>query len=48
MHFQYATILNTVFVTFMYGLALPMLFPIAAFTFLNLYVSEKLLLAYYY
>jgi hypothetical protein len=28
----------------MFGLALPMLFPIAAFTFFNLIVGDKLLL----
>ena len=48
MHFKYAAILNTVWVTFMFGLALPMLFPIAAFTFFNNYVVERLLLTYYY
>ena len=48
MHFKYAAILNTVWVTFMFGLALPLLFPIAAFTFFNYYLCEKLLLTYYY
>lgn len=48
MHFKYATILNTVFVTFMYGLALPILFGIAAFTFFNLYVCDKVLITYYF
>ena len=48
MHFKYAAILNTVWVTFMFGLALPMLFPIAAFTFFNYYLCEKFLLTYYY
>lgn len=48
MFYKYSTILNTVFVTFMYGLALPELFPIAAFTFLNLYIVEKILITYYH
>lgn len=48
MHFKYATILNTVFVTFMYGLAMPILWFIAAFTFFNLYVGDKFLLTYYF
>jgi len=48
MHFKYATILNTVFVTFMYGIPLPILYPIAAFTFFNLYIVEKFLVTYYY
>ena len=48
MHFKYAAILNTVWVTFMFGLALPELFPIAAFTFFNYYFCERVLLTYYY
>lgn len=48
MHFKYATLLNTVYVTFLFGVALPVLFPIAAFTFFNMYVVERVLLAYYY
>lgn len=48
MFYKYSTILNTVFVTFMYGLALPILFPIAAFTFLNLYIVERILITYYH
>lgn len=48
MHFKYATAMNTIFTTFMYGLALPVLFPIAALTFINIYVVEKLCVAYWY
>jgi hypothetical protein len=48
MHFKYATILNTVFITFFYGLALPLLYPIAAFTFFNLYVVDRIAVTYYY
>ena len=48
MHFKYAAILTTVFVTLMYGYAIPMLFPIAAFTFLNYYIVDKLLITYFY
>eukprot|EP00351_Strombidinopsis_sp_SopsisLIS2011_P002322 CAMPEP_0116881782 /NCGR_PEP_ID=MMETSP0463-20121206/13840_1 /TAXON_ID=181622 /ORGANISM="Strombidinopsis sp, Strain SopsisLIS2011" /LENGTH=74 /DNA_ID=CAMNT_0004533963 /DNA_START=2417 /DNA_END=2641 /DNA_ORIENTATION=- len=40
--------MTTSFITFMYGLAMPILFPIAAITFLNLYIVEKLLLSYWY
>jgi len=32
----------------MYGLALPELFPIAAFTFFNYYVTDKYLITYFY
>ena len=48
MHFKYAAMLNTIWVTFMFGLALPLLFPIAAFTFINYYFVERILLTYYY
>jgi hypothetical protein len=47
-HYKYASILNTVYVTFMFGLALPILYPIAVFTFFNMFVMEKILVAYYY
>lgn len=47
-HFKYATIMNTIFVTMMYGLALPILFLIAAVTFINLLIMDKLCLTYYF
>jgi hypothetical protein len=40
--------MNTVFITLFYGTALPLLYPVAAFTFLNLYIVEKLAVTYYY
>lgn len=40
--------LNTLFVTMMYGYAIPMLFPIAAFSFINQLIFEKILIIYYY
>ena len=40
--------MSTIFVTFMYGFSIPILFPIAAFTFFNFYITEKFLIAYYY
>jgi hypothetical protein len=40
MHFKYSTVLNTVFVTFMYGFGIPDLFPIAAISFLIIYLLE--------
>jgi hypothetical protein len=48
MHYKYATMMNTVWVTFMYGTALPLLYPVAAITFFNLYVVDKLVVTYYY
>ena len=34
-HFKYSFVLNVVFVTMMYGVGMPILFPIAAFNLLN-------------
>lgn len=48
MHFKYSTMLNVVYVTFMYGLAIPLLFPIALLALLIMYISEKLQLTYFY
>lgn len=48
MHFKYATAMNTIYTCFMYGLALPLMFPIGALTFINIYVVEKLCVAYWY
>lgn len=48
MHFKYSTILNSVFVTFMFGFGIPILFPIAAFTFWIIYVIEKASFYYSY
>ena len=46
-HFKYSGILNVAFVTMMYGVGLPILYPIAAFTYFNLYTLERLLVAYF-
>ena len=48
MHFKYATAMNTILTAFMYALALPLMFPIGALTFINIYVVEKLCVAYWY
>lgn len=48
MHFKYSAILNIVFVTFMYGLALPMLFLYAVLAIAILWFSEELLFYYSY
>jgi hypothetical protein len=47
-HYKYSAILNIAFVTMMYGMGLPVLFPIAALSFFTLYCMEKLLLHYVY
>lgn len=48
MSYQYSAILTTVWVTFMYGTILPILYPLAAFTFFNYYAVDKFLITYYY
>lgn len=48
MHFKYSSILTQVFVSFMYGMCIPMLFPIALFGIFNMYIVERLNMAYYY
>jgi hypothetical protein len=48
MHFKYAAMLNVIFVTFMYGLAVPLLFPIAMIFFAVSWIVERLALAYSY
>jgi len=48
MSYKYSALLNSTAVTFMYGLAVPELFPIAALTFASYYVCEKFLITYYY
>jgi hypothetical protein len=48
MHYKYAALLNIVFVTFMYGLGMPILFPIAILSFIILYLQEKMMLYYGY
>jgi hypothetical protein len=40
-YFKYSSILNTVFVTFMYGYGIPALFPIALIFFIILFIVEK-------
>lgn len=35
-------------ISFMYGMQIPILFPIALFGIFNMYMNERLLLAYYY
>ena len=47
-HFRYANMLNIIFVTMMYGTALPILFPLAMFSFLVLYFQDQFMLFYVY
>jgi hypothetical protein len=47
-HYKYSSILNITFVTFMYGIGVPLLFPIAVFSFFVLYLVEKSMLYWSY
>jgi len=48
MHFKYSSILVQVFVSFLYGMFIPVLFPIALFGIFNIYVVERMTLAWFY
>jgi hypothetical protein len=48
MHFKYSGILNIVYVTLMYGVGLPYLFPAAVYAMVVLYITEKFMLYYSY
>ena len=45
-HFRWADTLNVLFVTFMFGLGMPILFPIAAVNFMGQWAAERIILAY--
>jgi len=45
-HFKYSGILNIMYITMMYGVGMPILFPIAAFNFLNQYLCERIIVAW--
>jgi len=48
MHYKYSSILTIVYITFLYGFGMPILFPIAMLSFLVLYLVEKMMLFYGY
>jgi hypothetical protein len=47
-YYKYPPIMMQVFVSFLYGMFIPILFPIALLGLINLYVVERLCMAYYY
>ena len=47
-HFKYSAILNVTYVTMLYGLGMPILFPIAAVSYFIYYCCERYGLAYIY
>lgn len=48
MHYKYSSVLNIMFITFMYGFGMPVLFPISCLSMLVLYFVEKTMLFYGY
>ena len=40
LHFKYSAIMNSIFISFAYGLIVPILFPITLFSLVNLYITE--------
>jgi len=47
-HFKYSQILNVTFVTMLYGLGMPILFPIAAVSYFVFWLVERYKVAYHY
>jgi len=45
-HFKFSGVLTVVYVTFMYGMGLPLLFPIAAISIFGFWVNERVNIAY--
>jgi hypothetical protein len=48
LHYKYSFVLNVVFVSFMFGAGMPILFPIALCNLVSLYLVEKYYLKSYY
>lgn len=47
-HFKFASVLNVTYVTMMYGLGLPLLFPIALLSYFVFWLVERFMIAYIY
>ena len=45
-HFKYSGMLNIMYITMMYGLGMPVLFPLAAFNYFNQYLCERIIVSY--
>lgn len=45
-HFKYSGILNICYITMMYGVGMPILFPLAALNFMNQYICERTIVAW--
>ena len=47
-HYRYSNVLLSVTMTFLYGGALPILYPIACFNFVFVWIYERILVIFYY
>lgn len=45
-HFKCAGVINIVWVTMLYGVGLPILFPLATFNFFNQYICERITISF--
>lgn len=45
-HFKYSDAIVVVYITMMYGIGMPILFPIAAFTLFNQWLCERVVVAW--
>jgi len=45
-HFKYSGVLNIVYISCLYGIGMPVLFPIAAVNFFNQWVAERVIMAW--
>jgi len=48
MHYKYSSMMNIIFITMMYGVGMPILFPIALATYCVVYCLEKYMMYYVY
>jgi len=46
-HFKYSGLLNIAYITMMYGMGMPVLFPLAVINYWNQYVAERLVVAHH-
>lgn len=48
MHYKYASVIYVIYVTFMYGMLIPIMFPICLLCLINTYITEKISLIWLY
>ena len=48
MHYKFSNIINVTYVTMLYGLGLPILFPIALLSYFIFWATERYQIAYFY